>query len=108
MPNFIDPNDFFADIDRKKEKPKSVPNALDPNATTVDPPEITGLREAPPPDPICEVVNLSTDTLATDGLIDKAALDDGAYHGNMQDVDELTIDTSSLREELPEAPAEEE
>lgn len=106
MPSFIDPNDFFADIDRKKNKP--VPNALDPNATTVEPPEITGLREAPPPDPICEVVNLSTDTLATEGLIDKAALDDGAYHGNMQDIDELNIDTSSLRDELPEAPAEEE
>ncbi|MDE6595249.1 MAG: hypothetical protein K2K44_04490 [Oscillospiraceae bacterium] len=108
MPSFIDPNDFFADIDRKKAKPAAVPNALDPNATTVDPPEITGLREAPPPDPICEVVNLSTDTLETGGLIDKAALDDGAYHGNMQDVDELYIDTSSLRDELPEAPAEEE
>lgn len=106
MPSFIDPNDFFADIDRKKGKP--IPNALDPNATTVDPPEITGLREAPPPDPICEVVNLSTDTLETGGLIDKAALDDGAYHGNMQDVDDLNIDTSSLRDELPEAPAEEE
>lgn len=108
MPNFIDPNDFFADIDRKKEKPKTVPNALDPNATTIDPPEITGLREAPPPDPICEVVNLSTDTLATEGLIDKAALDDGAYHGNMQDIDELNIDTSSLRDELPIVSAEEE
>lgn len=108
MPNFIDPNDFFGDIDRKKEKTKPVPNALDPNATTVDPPEITGLREAPPPDPICEVVNLSTDALATDGLIDKAALDDGAYHGNMQDIDELNIDTSSLRDELPEVSAEEE
>ena len=108
MPSFIDPNDFFADIDRKKAKPASVPNALDPNATTVDPPEITGLREAPPPDPRCEVVNLSTDTLETGGLIDKAALDDGAYHGNMQDVDELYIDTSSLRDELPEVIAEEE
>lgn len=106
MPNFIDPNDFFGDIDRKK-KPKAVPNAIDPNATTVDPPEITGLREAPPPDPICEVVNLSTDTLATEGLIDKAALDDGAYHGNMQDVDEMNIDTSSLRDELPIPLAEE-
>lgn len=106
MPSFIDPNDFFGDIGRKK--PKSVPNALDPNATTVDPPEITGLREEPLPDPICEVVNLSTDTIATDGLIDKAALDDGAYHGNMQDIDELYIDTSSLRDELPEVPAEEE
>ena len=108
MPSFIDPNDFFADIDRKNAKPAPGPHALDPNATTVDPPEITGLREAPPPDPICEVVNLSTDTLETGGLIDKAALDDGAYHGNMQDIDELNIDTSSLRDELPEAPAEEE
>lgn len=106
MPNFIDADDFFKDIDRKA-KPKPIPNALDPNATTVDPPEITGLREAPPPDPICEVVNLSTDTLTTDNLIDKAALDDGAYHGNMTDVEETNIDTSSLRDELPPAPPEE-
>lgn len=98
MPNYIDADDFFKDIDRKA-KPKP-----DPKVATVEPPEITGLREAPPPDPICEVVNLSTDTIATDGLIDKAALDDGAYHGNMQDVDQLVIDTSSLRDELPEEP----
>lgn len=106
MPNLIDADDFFKDIDRKS-KPKPIPNAIDPNATTVDPPEITGLREAPPPDPICEVVNLSTDTLATDGLVDKTALDDGAYHGNMVDVEDTNIDTSSLRDELPPAPPEE-
>lgn len=98
MPNYIDADDFFKDIDRKV-KPKT-----DLKVATVETPEIRGLREAPPPDPICEVVNLSTDTIATDGLIDKAALDDGAYHGNMQDVDQLVIDTSSLRDELPEEP----
>ena len=88
--SFLDPDDFFKDMGRKT-KPEEIKE-------TVDIPVITGLREAPEPVLPSNMNDLNTDTLATDGLRDKSAEDDGAYHGNMNDIDKV-IDTSSLRPE---------
>lgn len=76
---FVDPDDFFKDMGRR---PKAAPR----DETTVASPEITGLREAPPPDPEIILAGLNTDAVQTDGLVDKAALDDGHYHGFMDDI----------------------
>ncbi|MBQ8780424.1 MAG: hypothetical protein IJZ72_01930 [Oscillospiraceae bacterium] len=76
--SFVDPDDFFKDMGRRPKAPK--------DETTVASPEITGLREAPPPDPEIILAGLNTDAVQTDGLIDKAALDDGHYHGFMDDI----------------------
>lgn len=75
---FVDPDDFFKDMGRRPKAPK--------DETTVASPEITGLREAPPPDPEIILAGLNTDSVETTGLIDKTALDDGHYHGFMDDI----------------------
>lgn len=88
--SFVDPDDFFKDMGRKA-KPAEVKE-------TVDIPVITGLREAPEVVLPSNMNDLDTGALITDGLRDKSAEDDGAYHGNMNDIDKV-IDTSSLRPE---------
>lgn len=88
--SFLDPDDFFKDMGRKA-KPAEVKE-------TVDIPVITGLREAPEVVLPSNMNDLDTGALTTDGLRDKSAEDDGAYHGNMNDIDKV-IDTSSLRPE---------
>lgn len=88
--SFLDPDDFFKDMDRKA-KPAEVKE-------TVDIPVITGLREAPEVVLPSNMNDLDTGALTTDGLRDKSAEDDGAYHGNMNDIDKI-VDTSSLRPE---------
>jgi hypothetical protein len=93
-----DPDDFFKDMGRRPKQPKPV-------EATVDVPEVTGLREAPEPVLPSNMVNLSTSELSTSELRDKRAEDDGAYHGNMNNVDESTIDISVL--ERRPAPAAE-
>ncbi len=99
----VNPDDFFKDLDRKPSR-KAAPAVK----AEIDVPEVTGLREAPPPAPECTIDTLSTSTLSTDGLRDKAAEYDGLYHGNMGDIDESTIDVGTLRPEaeLPEAAEE--
>lgn len=89
----VDADDFFKDMGRKP-KPAEV---KEPEAS-VDVPVVTGLREAPEAVLPSNMNDLDTGTLATDGLRDKSAEDDGAYHGNMNDIDKV-IDTSSLRPE---------
>ncbi len=79
-PKFVDPDDFFKDMGRRPKVQKNQ------NETEIESPEITGLREAPLPDPENTLTGLDTANIATDGLIDKAALDDGMYHGFMDDI----------------------
>lgn len=98
----VDPNDFFSDIDRKSAVKKKSAAAVSADVAI---PEVTGLREAPLPAPECTIDNLSTGTLSTDGLVDKMANYDGAYHGNMSDIDETAISFESLRDPV-EVPAE--
>ncbi len=74
---FVDADDFFKDIGKK---PKAVPKDL----ASIDSPDIVGLREEPAPDPECTLADYDAE-ISTDGLIDKAALDDGQYHGFMED-----------------------
>lgn len=91
----VDPNDFFSDIDRKSASKKKAAAAVSADVAV---PEVKGLREAPLPAPECTIDNLSTGTLSTDGLVDKMANYDGAYHGNMTDIDETAINFDSLRD----------
>lgn len=99
----IDPNDFFGDIDRKAAVKKKTAPAVSADVAV---PEVKGLREAPLPTPECTIDELSTGTLSTDGLVDKMANYDGAYHGNMSDIDETTISFDSLRAPAEVDPAE--
>lgn len=78
-PKFVDPDDFFKDMGRRPKVQKT-------DETTVESPEITGLREAPPPPPENTLAGLDTANIVTEGLVDKAALDDGLYHGFMDDI----------------------
>lgn len=73
---FVDPDDFFKNMGRKPKLPKDL--------ASIETPEITGLREGPAPTAECTLANYENE-INTDGLIDKAALDDGQYHGYMED-----------------------
>ncbi|MBQ8177470.1 MAG: hypothetical protein IJ035_10605 [Oscillospiraceae bacterium] len=73
---FVDADDFFKDMGRKPKLPKDL--------ASIETPEVTGLREEPAPVPECTLADY-TNEINTDGLIDKAALDDGQYHGYMED-----------------------
>lgn len=73
---FVDADDFFKDMGRKPKLPKDL--------ASIETPEVTGLREGPAPVPECTLADY-TNEINTDGLIDKAALDDGQYHGYMED-----------------------
>ncbi len=75
---FVDADDFFKDMGRK---PKVVEEK---EVKSIEIPEVTGLREGPAPVPECTLTNYENE-INTDGLIDKAALDDGQYHGFMED-----------------------
>lgn len=75
---FVDADDFFKDMGRK---PKIVEEK---EVKSIETPEVTGLREGPAPVPECTLANYENE-INTDGLIDKAALDDGQYHGYMED-----------------------
>ncbi len=73
---FVDADDFFKDMGRKPKLPKDL--------ASIETPEVTGLREGPAPVPECTLSDYANE-IDTDGLIDKAALDDGQYHGYMED-----------------------
>lgn len=101
----VDPDDFFKDMGTKKAepaKPAPVPKrdpeeyfaeakaqaeakAFHEAVAEVDVPVVTGLREAPEETAPSTLSGLDISTLSTDGLTDKAALDDGMYHGTMED-----------------------
>lgn len=87
----IDPDDFFQDMGRKPKQTKPAEVKAE-----IESPEITGLREAPEEVPPSTLADIGTENIAADTLIDKAALDDGAYHGNMDNIDENTIDVGTL------------
>lgn len=72
----VDADDFFKDMGRKPKLPKDL--------ASIETPEVTGLREGPAPVPECTLTDYENE-INTDGLIDKAALDDGQYHGFMED-----------------------
>ena len=72
----VDADDFFKDMGRKPKLPKDL--------ASIETPEVMGLREGPAPVPECTLADY-TNEINTDGLIDKAALDDGQYHGYMED-----------------------
>lgn len=88
---YVDPDDFFKDLDRKSkaQQPDTTKEPLQPKepAPEVEPPEITGLREEPETAPPSSMTDVETDEKAAYALRDKTAEDDGAYHGNMNDVD---------------------
>lgn len=97
----VNPDDFFKDMGKKK--PAAEPVEV---KETVDIPEITGLREAPEAVLPSNMNDLDTSDLvsATAALRDKAAEDDGAYHGNMNDADESSLDMSILERKKAETP----
>ncbi len=80
------PDDFFKDIDRRKNKVKA----------DIAVPEVTGLREAPLPPPDSAIRNIAD--VSTDGLIDKTGIVTEGL-GNISEVDIGAIDTSVLRPE---------
>lgn len=85
----LDPDSFFRDIDkRRKRKPK----------TTIEAPEVTGLRDAPEAAPESDISDIDTDALSTDALRDKTLPDNSFVHGDINVIDTDNIDTSSLRD----------
>lgn len=80
------PDDFFKDIDRRKNRVKA----------DIAVPEVTGLREAPLPPPGSAIRNIAD--VSTDGLIDKTGIVTEGL-GNISEVDIGAIDTSVLRPE---------
>lgn len=90
----IDADDFFKDMGRKKAPPKAV--------NEIESPEITGLREAPPPRPDSTLPMI--DSVSTDALRDKT-LDVTEGLGNIKTVDVSKTD-SELDEVLPDKTAD--
>ncbi len=85
----LDPDSFFRDIDkRRNRKPK----------TTIEAPEVTGLRDAPEAAPESDISDIDTDALSTDALRDKTLPDNSFVHGDINVIDTDNIDTSSLRD----------
>lgn len=80
------PDDFFKDIDRRKNRVKA----------DIAVPEVTGLRDAPLPPPDITIRNVAD--VSTDGLIDKTGIVTEGL-GNISEIDIGTIDTSVLRSE---------
>ena len=74
---------FFAE---QEAKAQAEAKAFHEAVAEVDVPVVTGLREAPEEAAPSTLSGLDISTLSTDGLTDKAALDDGMYHGNLDDV----------------------
>lgn len=87
----INPDDFFQDMGRKPKQSKPAEVKAE-----IESPEITGLREAPEEIPPSTLAAIGTENVSADTLIDKAALDDGAYHGNMDNIDENAVDVGTL------------
>lgn len=85
----ISADDFFKDIDNRKKRPKKVDD-------TIEVPEVTGLREGPPPPPKSTLRNMDTDTLDTDHLRDKIANPDVFVRGDIRGAGEANLDTESL------------
>jgi len=86
----LDPDAFFRDIDRSKRRNKV--------KTTIEAPEVTGLRETPAAAPESEI-NEIAEEISTDSLRDKTLDDNSAFIGNINDVVISHIDTSVLRAE---------
>ncbi|WP_432649433.1 hypothetical protein [Huintestinicola sp.] len=80
------PDDFFKDIDKRRNRVKS----------DIAVPEVTGLREAPLPPPDSAIRNIAD--VSTDGLIDKTGIVTEGL-GNISEIDIGAIDTSVLRPE---------
>lgn len=81
--NSQNPDDFFKDLDRKKNRVKA----------DIAVPEVTGLREAPEPPPMIKIRNITD--VDTDGLIDKTTIVEEGL-GNISEIDLSTIDTDIL------------
>lgn len=86
----LDPDSFFKDIDRRR--------ALKRIKTSVEAPEITGLRDAPAKAPQSDINDLDTSVLSTDGLADKTITDESFIHGNISELNSESIDTGILRD----------
>ena len=86
----LDPDSFFKDIDRRR--------ALKRIKTSVEVPEITGLRDAPAESPESHINDLDTSALNTDGLADKTTSNDDFIHGNISALSSESIDTGVLRD----------
>ena len=76
QPAFNDPDDFFKDMGKKAKAPKEL--------AQIETPDVVGLREGPAPVAECTLADFTAE-INTDGLVDKAALDDGQYHGFMDE-----------------------
>lgn len=83
----VSADDFFKDIDNRKKRPKKVDD-------TIEVPEVTGLRDAPPPPPKSTLKNM--DTPDTEGLRDKIADPDVFVRGDIVGAGESSADTESL------------
>jgi len=83
MVNSQNPDDFFKDLDRKRNRVKA----------DIAVPEVTGLREAPEPPPMIKIRNITD--VDTDGLIDKTTIVEEGL-GNISEIDLSAIDTDIL------------
>ena len=81
--NSQNPDDFFKDLDRKRNRVKA----------DIAVPEVTGLREAPEPPPMIKIRNITD--VDTDGLIDKTTIVEEGL-GNISEIDLSAIDTDIL------------
>ena len=81
--NSQNPDDFFKDIDRRRNRVKA----------DIAVPEVTGLREAPLPPPGSSIRNIAD--VSTDGLIDKTGIVSEGL-GNISEIDTGSIDAEVL------------
>ena len=83
--------DFFSDIDRRKNRRGRV----DPN---IDVPEVTGLREGPAAPAVIRIAG-TAENIDTEGLRDKTLHPDEFVHGDINVIDTGSLSTDSLRAE---------
>ncbi len=86
----LDPDSFFRAMDKRRARKRI--------KTSVEAPEITGLRDAPAEAPHIDISNIDTSSVSTDALIDKSAAPEGEIYGNISALSSENIDTGSLRE----------
>ncbi len=75
---FVNPDDFFKDMGRKRQIPKEV--------KSIDTPEVTGLREAPLAAPGSTIHNIIADEQKAEELADKTIPDPTITYGDINGV----------------------
>lgn len=93
-PTIVNPDDFFADLERK---PKSRSQKQE---AEVAPPVVTGLREQPLAAAPDTLSGISTESIDTSGLKEKDPyVDESVVYGDLAVIDSSAIDTSGLADE---------